>query len=84
MKPKRQSHLRQRHRLELAFFMPQEVQQTDHYSWIDDLTNEEFAQMLAPSWAAMTARQRVLYPDLPDEEMDKLWGYSAEVHCDIA
>ena len=36
--------------------------------------------MLGPSWATMTERQRRLYPDLPDEEMDRLWGYSVEDH----
>ena len=64
-------------------FAPQKAAQADLDGWVANLTNEEFAQMLGPSWAAMTARQRVLYPDLPDEEMDRLWGYSVEVHRDI-
>lgn len=61
-------------------FAPQGAAQADPDSWIDNLSSLEFAQMLGPSWATMTERQRRLYPDLPDEEMDRLWGYSVEDH----
>ncbi len=84
MKPKTPTQHRQRREQELAMFLPQGAEQADLASWLDDLTDAGFAQVLGPSWAAMTERQRRLYPDLPDEEMDKLWGYSAEVHRDIA
>ena len=65
-------------------FLPPKCERGDLDAWIDDLTNEAFAQMLGPSWAAMTERQRRLYPVLPAEELDELWGYSVEDHRGVA
>lgn len=79
---------KRRWRLEFALFAPgapgRQRAEEKADSWIGALTDAEFAQMLGPSWAAMTERQRRLYPDLPDEEMARLWGDSEEDHRDIA
>lgn len=52
----------------------------DPDGWVDSLTDTDFARMLGPSWAMMTERQRALYPSLPDEELDRLWGDSEEAN----
>lgn len=53
----------------------------DPPAWVDAMSNEEFGQMLGPSWANMTPRQRRLYPDgLSQREKDVLWNYLAERH----
>lgn len=36
--------------------------------------NHPLLDALGPSWALMTPRQRRLYPDLPADEKDMLWG----------
>ena len=80
---------KRRRRLEFALFAPADANlplaerqsaEQDPYDWIDGLTDAEFARMLGPSWAMMTERQRALYPSLPDEEMDSLWGDSEEAN----
>ena len=73
-----------RRRIGLTLLTPQKAAQADRDSWICDLTDAEFARMLGPSWAMMTERQRALYPNLPDEEMDSLWGDSEDANRDIA
>ena len=80
MKPKAPTQHRQRRERELTMFAPQQADS----DWVDNLTNEEFGQMLGPSWSRMTDRQRGLYPALPVEELDRLWGMSQEDHLDAA
>ncbi len=84
MKPKAPTQHRQRRERELAMFMPSKATPGDPDSWVDDLTDDELADLLGPSWAAMTERQRRLYPVLPAEEMDRLWGMSQGDHLDAA
>ena len=85
MKTRNRSHPRQRRRtgFEFAMFLPQKAPRANP-DWVDVLTNAEFAEVVGPSWAAMTERQRRLYPVLPTEELDRLWGMSQGDHLDAA
>ena len=51
VKPRRGG--RRRRRVEFAFFAPPRV---DPDAWVDALTDDEFGEILGPSWAALTGR----------------------------
>ena len=56
MKRTQPSQSRQRRRrLELEIFRPKAAQ-GDPDAWIDDLTDDELADLLGPSWAELTGR----------------------------
>ena len=44
---------RRRRRLEFAFFAPPHV---DPDAWVDALTDDEFGEILGPSWYELTGR----------------------------
>ena len=47
--------------------------------WVDDLSDDEFTDILGPSWVSMTPRERQLYPNgLSQMEKDVLWGYQVD------